>query len=258
MLHPAYEPFSKNVWIQWAESILARFSREVDLPFGGASEGEPLKVLQREYPDLEALVRGKRVLDFGCGRGYQAAALATVYGCRVTGLDTNPNTLEYARSVNGKWSPRFIERLDDAQYDVVISLNAMEHFDDPATVLADMGRALLPAGKILITFGPPWFAPYGSHMHFFCKIPWLNLLFPEAAVMSVRSRYKHDGAHHYEEVESGLNKMSLAKFERLVRTSGLKIVRRHYTAAKRLNFLTRLPLIRELLTVHVTVILVKQ
>jgi len=100
--------------------------------------------------------------------------------------------------------------------------------------------------------------PYGSHMHFFCKIPWLNLLFPEAAVMSVRSRYKHDGAHHYEEVESGLNKMSLAKFERLVRTSGLKIVRRHYTAAKRLNFLTRLPMVRELLTVHVTVILAKQ
>jgi len=240
-----------------AERILIRFSHYVDLPFGGVSEYEPLKVLSREYPDLEAQVSGKRVLDFGCGHGNQARELAVRYHARVTGLDTNPHTLQVAQERNGQWV-KFVGDLSLCErYDVVISQNAMEHYPDPAAILADMARLTAKNGVILITFGPPWYAPYGSHMHFFCRIPWLNILFPERAVMSVRARYKHDGAKRYTECESGLNMMSLAKFERLVKASGLRIVRRHYTGVKGLNVLTRIPLLRELVTVHATVMLQK-
>ena len=69
--------------------------------------------------------------------------------------------------------------------------------------------------------------------------------------MSVRARYRHDGAKHYEEIESGLNKMSLAKFERIVRSSGLRVLERHYVGVKKINFLTKVPVVRELTTVIV-------
>lgn len=118
-----------------------------------------------------------------------------------------------------------------------------------------MRDAVQPGGLLLITFGPPWYAPYGSHMHFFCKVPWLNLLFSEKTIMKVRKRYRQDGAERFDQVESGLNKMSLAKFEGLIRASGLEIVRRRYGAFKRLDFLSRIPLLRELCVIRATVVL---
>lgn len=98
----------------------------------------------------------------------------------------------------------------------------------------------------MITFGCPWFSPYGSHMHFFCKLPWVNLIFPERTVMRVRSLYRNDGAMRYEDVESGLNKMSVAKFERIIANAGMRVLFRRYTGVKGYDFLTRLPVLREL------------
>ena len=239
-----------------AAAILGLLSRERNIPSGGTSAKEPLKVLQREYPSLRELIAGKSVLDYGCGHGEQSRALASTYGCTVTGYDNNPRVLNEARQ-KPTMNVRFVDELDDEQYDFVISLNSMEHFRDPQAVLDSMHRALKPEGVILLSFGAPWFSPFGSHMHFFCRLPWVNVLFPEAAVMKVRAKYRSDGARRYEEVESGLNKMSLAKFERLIERPGIRVMSRRYTAVKRLNALCGIPMIRELMTNHVTVILQK-
>ncbi|MDZ7318600.1 MAG: hypothetical protein ONB11_05560, partial [candidate division KSB1 bacterium] len=40
-----------------------------------------LAILHRVYPNLSALVSGKRVMDFGCGAGYQCIALVKTYNC---------------------------------------------------------------------------------------------------------------------------------------------------------------------------------
>jgi SAM-dependent methyltransferase len=237
-----------------SESLLSFFSHENNQPAGVPTGKDPLCVLRAAYPDLNSLIRGKSVLDFGCGHGDQAAALAKY--ARVTGLDTNLAALARARA-NHAGVP-FVSSLDaEDGFDVVISQNAMEHFPDPGSVLESMRDALVPNGLALITFGPPWYAPYGSHMHFFCRIPWLNLLFPEKTVMAVRAKFRHDGAQRYTEVESGLNKMSLAKFERLICESGFEMMWRKYTGIRGMAWLTRIPVIRELCTVHVTVILKK-
>jgi len=138
------------------------------------------------------------------------------------------------------------------RFDVVVSQNAMEHFDDPTASLAEMHACLRPGGTALFTFGPPWFAPYGSHMHFFTRVPWVNLLFPENVVLKVRAFYRQDGATRYEQVEQGLNRMTVRRFETLVAGAGFKFVRRHYTAVRNLRPLTTLPAIRELFVNQVT------
>ena len=106
-------------------------------------------------------------------------------------------------------------------------------------------------------FGPPWWAPYGAHMRFFCPIPWVQLWFSERTIMAVRSRYRRDGAKRYEDVESGINKMSLAKFERIIRQSGLSVLQRRYFGVKKIEVLTKIPLMRELTTNVVAAILQK-
>jgi len=221
-----------------------------------ASPTYPLGLLEAEYPDLPELLRGKHVLDFGCGFGYQTAVLAKSlkYQCAsAQGLEINPSYFIAAQRLHP--GVTFIDRLPGEKYDVVISQDSMEHFYDPEARLRDMMSALRPGGHMLITFGPPWFSPWGSHMHFFCRMPWVNILFREKTVMTVRSRYRQDGARRYEDVESGLNKMSVRKFERIVRACHLEVVQQRYGAFKRLNFLTRIPLIRELCTIRVTVVL---
>jgi len=218
---------------------------------------DPLKDLRREFPDLANLLREREVLDFGCGLGDQAAAIAREFSARVVGYDKHTGLIAAAARRYGQLA-QFTDRLDGRRFDVVISQDAMEHFDDPESALAAMAAALRPGGVVLMMFGPPWWAPYGAHMRFFCAIPWLQLWFSEKTVMAVRARYRHDGARRYEEVESGLNRMSLAKFERLLRNSELKIRERHYIGVKRIQFLTRLPLIRELMTVLVAVTLTKR
>ena len=249
------------------ERILLALSREENPEpvYGGGYEGDrALYMLQREFPDLKERIAGRKVLDFGSGVGDQSVALAQLGAGSVVGLDTNAALLPQARGLaerNGVADRVvFAERLDPSMlgtFDVVISQNAMEHFDDPAGVLAEIKRALKPGGELLLTFGPPWYAPSGSHMGYFAPIPWMNLLFSERTIMRVRARYRDDAATRYEEVEGGLNQMTVAKFERLVAESGLVVKYRKYGSVRGIDVLGKLPVLRELFVNLITVVLAK-
>ena len=236
------------------EKLSSEAEFENDTPSG---DKDPLSTLMSSYPDLAELVQRKRVLDFGCGRGDQAAAMAHRFSSIVTGLDTNRRTLATAVKSHGA-AVEFLDKIPPGRtWDVVISLNAMEHYSDPVGALESMRRTVTFGGLVLVSFGPPWWAPYGSHMQFFCRIPWLQLWFTEQTIMAVRARYRNDGARRFEDVESGLNKMSLAKFERILSASNLSVIRLSYAGVKRMHWLTRVPVLRELGTVHVTSVLRK-
>jgi len=216
------------------------------------------RALRASFPNFLQLVVGKDVVDFGCGSGYQAVAMALQGARFVLGIDPSATTLGRARALAEAHGVsdrvQFVERAaadHRGRFDVVISQNSMEHFPDPAAALALMASTLRNGGTLLITFSPPWYAPYGSHTRFFTRVPWVNLLFSERTVMAVRSRFRSDGATRYEDVEGGLNRMSLAKFERLVRGSALDVVHLHYQGVRGLRWPVHLPLVRELLVTRV-------
>ncbi|HYR07207.1 MAG TPA: methyltransferase domain-containing protein [Longimicrobium sp.] len=250
------------------ERILLAFSRPVDAPDLADAAAEPgvehaLDDLLRRFPDLPGRVRGRRVLDFGCGAGRQAVALARAGAAFVLGVESNPRTLAGARALAAAegippdrlaLAPGVPEELRGG-FDVVLSKDSMEHFADPAAVLALMRDALAPGGRLLVTFGPPWLAPSGSHMHFFTPLPWVHLLFAERTVMAVRARYRADGARRYEEVESGLNRMTVGRFERLAARAGLRMERRRYDCVKGIRVLGGAPLLRELFINNVACVL---
>jgi SAM-dependent methyltransferase len=234
---------------------LSRTPGTEDFPAGAPrwTLDDALSLLEEVFPDFRTRIAGKDVVDFGCGEGYQSIALARAGARSVVGLEANPRVLESARalavSAGAQDQVIFAERISDSLrgcFDYAISQNSMEHFPDPAAVLAAMKVALRPTGKLLITFGPPWFAPYGSHMFFFTKVPWVNILFDERTVMKVRSRFRNDGASRYEEVESGLNRMSLGRFEKLVAAAGLRVEFRRYDCSLGLSILGKFPCLREL------------
>ena len=220
-----------------------------------------LSLLSEVFPNFLESIVGKQVLDFGCGAGYQSVALAMSKAKYVVGLDTNRRSLAKARHLaeeRGVHGVEFTEKLPDhliGTFDMVISQNSMEHFDRPAEILDEMVRALNEDGRILITFGPPWRAPYGAHTHFFTKAPWVNLLFSERTVMNVRAYFRNDGAVRYEEVEGGLNRMTVAKFEEMVLRSEMRVDYCKYDTVRGIDFLARLPLIRELFVNRISCVL---
>jgi SAM-dependent methyltransferase len=226
---------------------------------------DALSHLCRFLPDFLTRIDGKEVLDFGCGTGYQSVALARMGAKHVVGLDINATFLQKARELASDFGLAEQVRFTDSftrelynRFDVVISQSSMEHFKNPARALDEMKAAVKQDGVILITFGCPWYSPYGSHMHFFVRLPWVNILFDEKTVMNVRSRFRNDGAVRYEQVEGGLNKMSVKKFERLIRECDLEVVYKKYEAVKGISFVVRLPVLRELFVNNISCILAKK
>jgi len=258
-----------------AERLLLLLSRDpaapdYDAPVDEIMDGEhtsaepALALLTQVFPGFVDGLHGKRVLDFGCGEGRQAIALASHGAKLVVGVDSNPATL--ARAVrsraagNSKAEILFVEELPQhllGQFDIVVSKDSMEHFRHPERALAAMIAALAPGGRLFLTFGPPWYSPYGSHTRFFTRVPWVNILFSEQTVMAVRAHFRTDGATRYEDVESGLNKMSVGRFERLVQHAGMIATYTRLDCVKGLNFAARLPLVRELMINQVSAILAR-
>ena len=165
-----------------------------------------------------------------------------------------------ARSAGVEGSVRFLRHDQiDQQYDVVYSCSSFEHFVDPDAELRKMIELTRPGGEIIISFAEPWFSPHGSHMTGYTGIPWSNLIFSESTLMEIRSRFRNDGATRYCEVEGGLNQMTVAKFERIIRSAhGVDVTEFRLFAVKGLPLVTRLPVVRELLTRAVSCVLHKR
>jgi SAM-dependent methyltransferase len=240
------------------ERILLRLSRKPGSPeYAGATlnytVSNSLDFPIKTIPQLLDQIKDKLILDYGCGPGYQAVALGKRGAKAVVGIDINPRWLERARALareNGcddrvsfSEAEGFVADTSNREkFDVVLCCSSFEHF----------------AGKILLTFAEPWLSPRGSHMDNFCRVPYINVLFSEKTVMSVRSRFKDDGATRYEDIVSGLNRMTLAKFERIIRDSGLTVEHQNFFATKNLPLVKHIPFMREFLVSAVTCILVKK
>jgi len=178
----------------------------------------PLRVCFGEH--FFSLIRGKRIIDYGCGEGRQCVEMAQRGAARVVGIDINEQWLANGRRLAqraGVADRCAFVRSTSEPADLIISKDSFEHYPDPPATLRDMARLLKPGGRLLIAFGPPWLHPHGGHL--FSIFPWAHLLFSERALLRWRSDFKADGAARFAEVEGGLNQMTLARFEQLIAQS---------------------------------------
>jgi len=118
-------------------------------------------------PDL----RGLRVLDVAGGDGYWAAQ-ARRRGARAVALDISAAKLRRGGSLS---LPPGLVRGDalrlpfpDASFDRVMSICAIEHFEDGGRALEEMARVLRPGGELVmsadaLTLAPRWPRLYAAH-----------------------------------------------------------------------------------------------
>jgi 2-polyprenyl-3-methyl-5-hydroxy-6-metoxy-1,4-benzoquinol methylase len=116
-------------------------------------------------------LRGKTVLDFGCGEGQLATQLGRI-GARVTGLDVSPELIQLAQrraemdQVQHLVEFRICNILEsapcDEKFDFVVCTDALHHVDLPS-VLQRLHRCLKPGGK-LIAKEPVCLSPWLQHV----------------------------------------------------------------------------------------------
>jgi SAM-dependent methyltransferase len=168
-------------------------------------------------------VEGKTVLDFGCGDGLEAIELARLGAGRVYGVDTNPGCVHIARwHAEQAHVSHAVEFSTDAPpdlADLVISLDTFEHVSEPAAILCSLHQMLKPGGALVASFGPPWYHPFGGHL--FSVFPWAHLIFSETALIKWREDLREDRPATF--AEAGLNRMTVARFARLIDESAFTV-----------------------------------
>ncbi|PAX06914.1 bifunctional 2-polyprenyl-6-hydroxyphenol methylase/3-demethylubiquinol 3-O-methyltransferase UbiG [Sphingomonas lenta] len=99
---------------------------------------------------------GKRVADVGCGAGLLAEPLARL-GAAVTGIDAAPELIEAARAhaaaggLSVDYRPGGIEALAGERFDLVASLEVIEHTADPAAFVRGLADALVEGGLMILS-----------------------------------------------------------------------------------------------------------
>ncbi|MBN2198751.1 MAG: methyltransferase domain-containing protein [Candidatus Aminicenantes bacterium] len=104
-------------------------------------------------------VRGKSVLDGGCGTGIFSVIFARNGAAKVTGIDISPGSLETARSLAERFGLKNTEfRREDMlhlpfspdSFDIIWAWGSVHHTTDPFGAIAGLLRLLKPGGSILL------------------------------------------------------------------------------------------------------------
>jgi SAM-dependent methyltransferase len=207
-----------------AYNFLRRISADGETGYcdGSAYEGlSKIETLlgQRIWGDT----KDKVVIDFGCGDGEDAVEVAARGAKKAIGIDIREHALANARNTaaaRGVGERCIFTTATDEKADVILSIDAFEHFDDPGKILRIMRRLLKDDGCVVAAFGPTWYHPLGGHL--FSVFPWAHLLFTEASLIRWRSDFKTDGATRFCEAEGGLNQITIGRFRSIVAESDFK------------------------------------
>lgn len=116
------------------------------------------------YALVRELCKGKSVLDLACGEGYGSRLLVEWGADRVIGVDVSKEAIEQARTLFA--TPRVEYRLADAnrlmdlfpeeRFDLIVSLETIEHVEAPEQLLSDFQRLLNPGGVLVVSCPNDW------------------------------------------------------------------------------------------------------
>lgn len=141
---------------------LEKFSQLAHRWWDPQSEFRPLhdiNPLRLNWIDNQAQLKGKRVLDIGCGGGILAESMADA-GASVTGIDLSEKALGVARLHLLESGKKVDYRMISAEelatqaagtFDVVTCMEMLEHVPNPASTIAACASLAKPSGHVFFS-----------------------------------------------------------------------------------------------------------
>lgn len=113
----------------------------------------------KKYSDIN-----KTIMEIGCGSGITSAYLGNL-GYKVTGIDSDPDMIKLADSINNQSNKPVIFKLDDiltlnhinSYFDVIFSNGVMEHFND-SEIISAINRQILLCNYLVISIPSNYFS----------------------------------------------------------------------------------------------------
>ena len=210
---------TRRTWGDVAREVLDA-ALAIEAPGARRQRERRLAYFEHDRPEVRALVpeTAQRILDVGCGGGLLGAALRSLRGAQVTGIELDPTAAVRARErledVRAGEAIESMAALPDASFDAVLFADLLEHLAEPQAALAQARRLLAPGGVVVaslpnvrhwsvvkqILAGDFRYEPAGildrTHLRFFTRASALRL-FAENGFTVVRatgSRWAEEGA----------------------------------------------------------------
>lgn len=154
------EDFARRV--QRARNALRRVRRGLRLRAASVSPENSTDLFMAHvsvYWFASRFVRGRRVLDLGCGTGYGAADLLHAGASEVVGVDLDSKAIRYAR--RHYQSPQLSFHVGDARrlsevrpalgrFDVIVGSNVFASQEELAAAVDEVRAHLVPNGRFLL------------------------------------------------------------------------------------------------------------
>lgn len=139
---------------------MERLAFDVEIPYSGLEATVHLA----RYAVARPLCAGKRVLDVACGEGYGSRLLRDWGASQVEGVDVSQEAVERADRLFAMPGLRYSvldathvdQAFADQQFDLIVSIETIEHLPDPAAFLRAIKRLLAPGGHVILTCPNDW------------------------------------------------------------------------------------------------------
>ena len=184
-----------------------------------------------------------KVLEVGCAEAGVLKAFAEK-GHECLGIELHDGRIELAKEflkehyeagmvafINRDIYDIDIDKDLGSRYDLIILKDVIEHIPNQERVIPRLKEFLKEDGKIFFGF-PPWYMPFGGHQQISSSkvlraLPWFHLL-PRFLYQSIIRFFGERERIEEELLEIKATGISIERFERIVRDSGLRVRKRQF------------------------------